>query len=54
MNDRFKFRTPIYGADLWPEVRKYRLNPKTLVERVFDRKEQRYFTLSDFASGAAK
>ena len=46
-------KTPNFRADLWPEVRKYRLNAKTLVERIFDRKEQRYFTISDFA-GAAK
>lgn len=47
-------KTPNFRADLWPEVRKYRINPKTLVERIFDRKEQRYFTLSDFVLGAAK
>ena len=47
-------KTPNFRADLWPEVRKYRLNPQTVIERIFDRKEQRYFTLSDFALWAAK
>lgn len=47
-------KTPNFRVDLWPEVRKYRINPQTVIDRVFDRKEQRYFTISDFASGAAK
>lgn len=47
-------KTPNFRADLWPEVRKYRLNPQTVIERIFDRKEQSYFTLSDFVLGAVK
>ena len=47
-------KTPNFRADLWPEVRKYKINPKTLVERIFERNKERYFSLSDFSSGAKK
>ena len=47
-------KTPNFRADLWPEVRKYKINPKTLVERIFERNKERYFSLSDFSSGAGK
>ena len=44
---------PDFRVDLWPEVQKYGLNPQKVLASIFDRKEQRYFTISDFA-GAVK